>query len=242
VTGGLLPELPVSRVVVWRHGRTEWNLSGRFQGQQDPPLVEAGRLEAAHAARHLAPGLPADRTVVVSSDLSRALDTATTLTDLLGLTPVVDPRLREHSLGCWEGLTRDEVAKRFPEQFADWQAGRPVRGRGGEEAGEVADRALAALADLPETSTVVVVTHAATAGRLIEALLSLGPELRRVVGPLGNCAWSELARQGARWRLMRHNVTVLRVPEPVEGRPADLAPGTPEQGPPVRADDADAAG
>jgi broad specificity phosphatase PhoE len=239
---GALPGLPVSRVIVWRHGSTEWNLSGRFQGQQDPPLVAAGRFEGARAARYLAQGLLTDATVVVSSDLRRALDTATTLTDLLGIRPLVDARLREHALGCWEGLTRDEVAARYPEQYADWQAGRPVRGRGGEGAADVAARAVAALADLPQASAAVVVTHAATAGRLIESLLSLGPEHGRLVGPLGNCAWSELAVQGSRWRLIRHNTSVLTGVDLGEGGPADGAAGTPEQAPPARADDADAAG
>jgi probable phosphoglycerate mutase len=233
--------VPVSRVIVWRHGRTEWNVEGRFQGQQDPPLVEAGRREAARAARHLvAGGLRADDVVVATSDLSRALETATALTDLLGVRLHVDPRLREHCLGLWEGLTRAEVAERYPEQFADWQAGRPVRGRGGEEADDVARRAMAALGDLPAAGTAVVVTHAATSGRLVEALLALGPEHRRLVGPLANCAWSELVRQGTRWRLLRHNVAAP-APELVAEGPAPTAAGG-EEGPPLQADDAAAVG
>jgi glucosyl-3-phosphoglycerate phosphatase len=233
--------LPVGRLIVWRHGRTAWNESGRFQGQQDPPLVESGRFEAARAARALvAGGLRAEDTVVVTSDLVRAVDTATALTDLLGTRPLVDARLREHGLGNWEGLTRAEVAERFPEQYADWQSGRAVRGRGGEEPDAVADRAVAALHDLPAAGTAVVVTHAATSGRLIEALLGLGPEHRRVVGPLGNCAWSELLAQGTRWRLMRHNVVAVAA---AEGRtdPAGAAGGATAQQP-LRADDAEAAG
>jgi glucosyl-3-phosphoglycerate phosphatase len=237
--------LPVGRLIVWRHGRTAWNESGRFQGQQDPPLVEAGRTEAARAARALVGGgLRAADTVVVTSDLVRAVDTATALTDLLGSRPLVDARLREHGLGGWEGLTRAEVAESFPEQYADWQAGRPVRGRGGEEFDAVAARAVAALHDLPAAGTAVVVTHAATSGRLIEALLGLGPEHRRVVGPLGNCAWSELVPQGTRWRLMRHNVVAAAVVEGVaEGgaEPAGAAGAATAQRP-LRADDAEAAG
>jgi probable phosphoglycerate mutase len=240
VTDAAPPALPVSRVVVWRHGRTEWNVEGRFQGQQDPPLVEAGRREADRAARRLvAGGLRADDVVVASSDLSRAVDTATALTDLLGVRLHVDHRLREHGLGSWEGLTRPQVAERYPDQYADWQAGRPVRGRGGEEVAEVAARAVAALADLPAAGTAVVVTHAATAGRLIEALLGLGPEHRRLVGPLANCAWSELGRQGTRWRLLRHNVAA-EASGAGEG-PAVTAAGG-EEAPPLRADDAAAAG
>jgi probable phosphoglycerate mutase len=98
---------------------------------------------------------------------------------------------------------------------------------------------VAALAALPPATTAVVVTHAATSGRLIEALLALGPEHRRLVGPLANCAWSELGRQGTRWRLLRHNVAA---PDPadVEG-PAPSAAGG-EEGPPLQADDAAAAG
>ena len=123
-----LPELAVPRLLLWRHGRTEWNATGRFQGQLDPPLDEEGRNQAVLAAPHLvAAGLPPEETVVVSSDLSRAAETAATLTALLGVPLRLDERLREHGMGSWEGLTRSEVAERFPEQYADWTAGRPVR-------------------------------------------------------------------------------------------------------------------
>ena len=189
-----LPELAVPRLVLWRHGRTEWNATGRFQGQLDPPLDEEGRNRRPRSPPHLvAAGLPPEETVVVSSDLSRAAETAATLTALLGVPLRLDARLREHGMGWWEGLTRAEVAERYPEQYADWTAGRPVRGRGGEEPAAVAERALAALVDLPEASVAVVVTHGGTAGRLMERLLGLGPDHRRVFGPLDNCAWSELA-------------------------------------------------
>lgn len=236
MSSAVTPAPAVSRVLVWRHGRTAWNEAGRFQGQQDPPLVAAGRTEAALAARRMvAEGLSSDGVVVATSDLGRAVETAAVLADLLGVDAIVDARLREHGLGSWEGLTRGEVAERYPEQYADWRAGRAVRGRGGEEPGAVTARALAALADLPPAATAVVVTHAATAGRLIEGLLGLGPEHRRLVGPLGNCAWSELAVQGDRWRLLRHNVSA---PSPAEGGAGTAGDGRP----PARADDAAAAG
>ena len=232
------PALAVSRVLVWRHGRTAWNEAGRFQGQQDPPMAEAGRSEAVRAARQMvAEGLTADGLVVATSDLSRAVETAAVLADMVGVRALVDPRLREHGLGGWEGLTRREVADRYPEQYADWRAGRPVRGRGGEEGAAVTERALAALADLPPARTAVVVTHAATAGRLIEGLLGLGPE-HRVVGPLANCAWSEVSVLGDRWRLLRHNVSAPRPSAdgtaPTERPPQDRSP--------LGADDAAAAG
>jgi broad specificity phosphatase PhoE len=214
-----LPVLAVSRLVLWRHGRTEWNATGRFQGQLDPPLDDVGRKQAVLAAPHLATGLPRDETVVVSSDLSRAAETAATLTDLLDLPLRLDARLREHGMGVWEGLTREEVGERHPEQLADWMAGRPVRGRGGEDPADVAERAVAALADLPPARVAVVVTHGGTAGRLVERLLGIDPDHRRLLGPLGNCAWSELAFQGERWRLLRHNSSVLQLPADGAPRP-----------------------
>lgn len=219
------PELPVPRLLIWRHGRTEWNATGRFQGQLDAPLDAEGRAQAAQVAPQLiASGLRADDTVVVSSDLSRAVGTAVALTDRLGVPLRRDPRLREHGLGEWEGLTRDEVADRYPDQYADWVAGHPVRGRGGEQPAEVMRRALDALADLPPAAVAVVVTHGGTAGRLLEALLGLGTDHRRLFAPLANCAWSELTRVSGHWRLVRHNSWVVPAAEQ-----AVLAPGSEER-------------
>jgi len=251
---------PVRRLLVWRHGRTEWNARGRFQGQLDPPLDDEGRAQAARTAPALAAALRGEDTVLVSSDLQRAVDTAGALAPLLGVPVRIDERLREHGLGSWEGLTRDEVAEHLPEQYADWLAGRPVPGRGGEAQADVAARALAAVADLPPASTAVLVTHGGTAGRLVEALLGLGPEHKRVFGPLGNCHWSELSFQASGWRLMRHNLSVPAAGQ-LEGtrRPAgDRGPfpgpsasdvpdaprsgATPEEAPPAPVEDADAAG
>jgi broad specificity phosphatase PhoE len=208
VSGESLPALSMPRLILWRHGRTEWNAEGRFQGQLDPPLDDLGRRQAAVAAPHLIAGglSPAD-TVVVSSDLIRAAETAAVVSGLLGVPLRLDKRLREHGMGTWEGLTRSEVADRYPEQYADWLAGRAVRGRGGEEPEAVAERALAALADVEPAATVVVVSHGGTAGRLIEHLLGLPPGHRRVLGPLANCAWSELVSHESRWRLLRHNIS-----------------------------------
>lgn len=213
-----VPVLPVPRLLLWRHGRTEWNASGRFQGHLDPTLDDVGRGQAVLAAPHLvAAGLTPAESVVVSSDLRRAAETAETLTGLLGVPLRLDPRLREQGMGCWEGLTRDEVGERYPDQLADWMAGRPIQGRGGEEPTEVAERAVAALAELPPARVAVVVTHGGTAGRLVERLLGIDPHHRRVLGPLGNCAWSELSFQGERWRLLRHNTGVLHLPSTGDG-------------------------
>ena len=215
-----LPELAVRTVVLWRHGRTEWNITGRFQGQLDPPLDHVGRDEVARSAPLLAAGLPREGTVVVSSDLQRTVDTAVALTNLLDVPLLREPRLREHGMGSWEGLTRAEVAATFPDQYAAWISGHPVVDRGGEDPATVGERALAALVDLPAAEVAVVVTHGGTAGRLMERLLGLQPHQRRLFAPLANCAWSELRVQGSRWRLQRHNVAAF----PGTADPAENAP------------------
>ncbi len=91
------------RVILLRHGRTEWNASGRFQGQLDSPLDAVGLAQAAAAGTALKPMRP---DALVSSDLKRALDTAAVVGAECGLDVTVDQRLREIHLGAWQGLTR----------------------------------------------------------------------------------------------------------------------------------------
>ena len=218
--------LPVRRLILWRHGRTEWNADGTIPGPAGPAAGRgrppAGRRGGAAPGRLGALG--AD-TVVVSSDLERAADTATALTGLLGVPLPLDPRLREHGMGSWEGLTRDEVADRYPEQYADWLAGRPVRGRGGEEPEEVAERALAALAGAaagPCGGGGHARRHERAPHR---AAARARAGQRRLFGPLGNCAWSELQEQSGAWRLMRHNVAAPTVRRGRRRRRAPPRPG-----------------
>jgi len=190
------------RVLLWRHGRTAWNVEHRFQGQADPPLDEVGRRQAEQAAPLVAAYSPV---AVVSSDLVRAVDTARPLADLLGLPVHLDPRLRERSLGRWEGLTRDEVDRMFPEEYAHWLAGREDCQAGSEPRSALADRAAAALADTVG-ETVVLVTHSATSIALTGRLLGLSVPAWRAVGPLANCHWSELRQDEHGWRLRAHNL------------------------------------
>ena len=110
----------MTRILLARHGETDWNRIGRWQGHADPPLNEAGREQAAALAERLAgDGIAA----IYSSDLRRASATARTVGKQLGLAVVEDPALREIDVGSWSGLTRAEVAERFPEGFARWLEG-----------------------------------------------------------------------------------------------------------------------
>jgi broad specificity phosphatase PhoE len=103
-----------------RHGETDWNRVGRWQGHTDVLLNEAGRAQARALGERLR-GLDIGR--VHASDLSRARETAEIAAALLGVgTLVVDSDLRERSFGIFEGLTRDECAARFPELWSDYRA------------------------------------------------------------------------------------------------------------------------
>jgi broad specificity phosphatase PhoE len=189
------------RVFVWRHGRTAWNAQRRFQGQSDPPLDDVGLAQAQEAAQLLATFSP---DLIVTSDLLRAAQTAAALSAITGTPAVSDTRLRERSLGHWEGLTREEVEVAYPDEFADWAVGREVTRRGGETREQVAERASEMFHSLPMIGTVVLVTHSATALALTGALLELSHS-RHVLGPLANCHWTELQNQGGHYRLRAHN-------------------------------------
>jgi glucosyl-3-phosphoglycerate phosphatase len=196
-----------SRVLLLRHGRTGWNAERRFQGQADPPLDEVGRVQAYEVAAMIASLRPG---TILSSDLQRAMQTAAPLAELVGLPVLAQPGLRERSLGHWEGFTRDEVEQQYPDEFADWIAGRDISRRGGESREQVAERACAVIAGLPDVDVAVLVTHSATAMALCAALLGLTQRVH-ILAPLANCHWSELRhdgldRSGTGWRLRSHNI------------------------------------
>ena len=101
----------MTTILLARHGETDWNREGRFQGHADPPLNEEGRAQARDLARRLADD-PFD--AVYSSDLRRAHETALIVAERHGVPVVTEPGLREIDVGSWSGLTRAEVEERFP--------------------------------------------------------------------------------------------------------------------------------
>lgn len=214
--------LTVARLTVWRHGRTTWNAAGRFQGQADPPLDLVGQEQARHAASYLAADPPE---LIVTSDLVRAASTATALTQLVDVRLRVDPRLREVDLGSWQGLTRAEVLASYPEQYAEWLAGRPPTDRGGETRAQLDQRVLAALRDL-DVGFALLITHGGTSRSIIESLLGLPHHAGRWLAVLGNCHWSQLRQQPAGWQLTAHNLApaseaMLHGAEPGAGEGGD---------------------
>jgi broad specificity phosphatase PhoE len=150
------------RLLCIRHAQSTWNALGRWQGQADPPLSEAGRLEA----KALAERLRRERgslAALVTSDLVRARETAAVLGEALALEPEPIPALREIEIGCWSGRPSEEIARGWPEDYARFRAGDPeLRLGGGESRREMRARALGAVRALEErfgADEIVVVTH-----------------------------------------------------------------------------------
>jgi probable phosphoglycerate mutase len=161
-----------TRILLVRHGETDWNATGRIQGHSDTPLNGAGRIQARRAARQLA---REPIRALYSSDLARAFETATIIGAPLGLTAVASPQLRERQYGAWEGLTAAEIQVRYPEQFAMWRARStdfaPPRGETGSE---LLTRALAELQTIAQrhlAEMVLVVTHGGLCNVLINRIL-----------------------------------------------------------------------
>lgn len=198
-------------LLLWRHARTAYNSQARLQGQVDIPLDEVGHWQARTAAARLA--LRTRPARVVSSDLTRAVETATYLTRALEMPLETDPRLRERAFGEWEGLTGQEIDARWPGEFRAWRGGGDPTGVGAESRAELTARLAAAVDDqvarTPDDGGLVVVSHGAAIGALVASLLGQEPAWRGV-GGLHNAHWVELVRSGPgvdpAWRMLGYNV------------------------------------
>ncbi|MCZ3388891.1 MAG: histidine phosphatase family protein [Actinomycetia bacterium] len=208
------PGAKLRRVVLWRHGRTEWNDSRRFQGQIDSALDDVGLAQAARAAQQLAALKPA---LIVTSDLARAADTAQALADLVNVPVRSTAALRETDGGSWQGQYADDL--KSDQLYVAWLAGEDVPAGGAETRSQVGDRAAAvvreAAADLDAGGLAVVASHGGTIRAVIGRMLGLPVEHWRVLGGLANCCWSVLEEGRTGWRLAEHNAGSL--PEAVLG-------------------------
>lgn len=188
------------RLLFVRHGQSEWNALGRWQGQADPPLSDLGREQARLAATAVTAAATRSASPVagiVSSTLVRALETATIMSDAIDVAPLyLEADLVERDAGQWSGLTRAEIDERFPGYLDDG-----TRPPGYEPDDEMLARTLRAVdriidrfSAIEGPATVVVVTH----GGVIYTLEShLGAPFQRK------------PNLGARWFLVRNGALQL---------------------------------
>ncbi|WP_026919250.1 histidine phosphatase family protein [Gordonia shandongensis] len=194
----------VRRLILLRHGQTEYNAGRRMQGQLDTDLsatgVEQARV-AAHALATLSPRL------IRASDLRRAHDTALALAAVTGQEVTTDARLRETHLGDWQGMTHAEVDAAAPGARRRWRDDSRWAPPNGESRVEVAARAMPVVDDLvdrvPEwgrgddpEAPVVLVAHGGVIAALTAGLLALPVENWPIFGGLANTSWVRLSGHG----------------------------------------------
>jgi len=159
----------VTTLLLVRHGETDWNREGRWQGHSDTHLNDAGREQARRVARELH-GVD----VLYSSDLARARETAEIVAGALGLPVRPDARLRERSFGAWEGLTTPEIEAGFGDAHGRWLTGDGAGADDAEPFDAFGARVTSFLSEVLERhpgETVLVVAHGGSI-RVIHALAS----------------------------------------------------------------------
>jgi broad specificity phosphatase PhoE len=183
----------VTTILLARHGESDWNAKGRWQGHADRPLTALGKAQAAALGAALG-GDPPD--AAYASDLRRAWETAEIAVAPLGLEVVRLPELREVDVGSWSGLTRAEVEARFPDGLERWQRG----GLGwddGESYEDMAARVVAAVGRIAAAHAggrVLVVSHGGSIRAVKAHAAGLGLHEYRLAHPVEeNAVLSALA-------------------------------------------------
>lgn len=167
-----------TRLLLLRHGQTEFSRQRRYSGRGNPELTDTGRRQADAAARYLAErgGVQA----VISSPLQRAYDTAAAAARALGLDVAVDEELIETDFGAWEGLTFAEASERDPDLHGRWLRDTSLRPPEGESFEDVQRRIARVreriIAEHPG-GTVLVVSHVTPIKTLLQLALDAGASI-----------------------------------------------------------------
>jgi broad specificity phosphatase PhoE len=221
------------RLLLVRHGITDWNREGRFQGHMDPPLADDGRDEAQLLAERLAADPELRPVRIVSSTLARAHETAAIIGAAAGVSVGGDRRLIEIGQGEWEGRTHGDLAVSDAERYAEWRDARGIRQPPGGEAIDAAARRVAALLEdldaVAASGPVCLVSHGGTL-RILAAMLLAMPGEPRWSLDVDNASLGVLSRsaENGAWRLDRWNDTlhllgrITTHVDEAEGRPLAL--------------------
>ena len=199
--------MTAQRIIFWRHGQTDFNQARRVQGALDIELNEDGIAQARRVAPYVAAMNP---TRIISSPLKRAVRTAEEVAVLTGVPVEIDERLRERNFGDFEGLTRDELCERFPEEYALWKSGGTPVIRGVETRSSVGERTSQAILETSEQmdgGILLVVAHGAALSCAMTAILGMDSDKWSGIAGLDNCHWSLMRpfEQAPFWRLLAHN-------------------------------------
>ena len=222
---------PPQRVILARHGVTDWNREGRWQGRLDPPLSESGHHEATLVAARVAADPDLRPARILASTLSRATETAAAIGDKLGISVEPEPRLMEIGAGAWEGRTHAELEATDGERYRAWRTTAGYGPPGGEPLADAAGRVktLMAAVEASDAWPVLLVSHGGILRYLARELLDLDAERAEALD-IDNASISSALRQDTgKWRLERWNDTLhllgrerTHIDEGAEGRPLAL--------------------
>jgi broad specificity phosphatase PhoE len=168
-----------TRLLLIRHGQSEWNAQNRWQGRSDTPLNDTGREQARRLAAHLRERgeTPA---AIYASPLQRAGETAALIGAAFDLAPATEPGLIEYDVGAFEGLTPTEVAERFPDVWTRWQTSPEWTAiPGAEDRPAFCERVHRTFEDIVARhtgQTVAIVSHGGTLGAYLLCALGLDPK------------------------------------------------------------------
>jgi probable phosphoglycerate mutase len=199
--------MAVERIHLIRHGETDWNATGRWQGFAQIPLNAQGMAQAQALAVYLQ-----HRPIkaIYSSDLLRAWQTASALGDVLGITPQSHVDWREHHLGIFQGLTREEIQSTYPQEYAglnsDYLDFVIPQGESRLALQNRVHRIWEATLEWAEGPEVAIVSHGGAIKMLLLKLFADDkPELRQVYLP--NTCISTIERNGHGWQLVEVGIT-----------------------------------
>lgn len=186
------------RMVLVRHGESDWNAERRVQGHLGGGLTERGKVDAARTAEYLRAAVP-QPDLLLSSDLERVIGTAQPYAEAVAIPITQDARLREIDNGAWSGLTIDEVLARFGDDVAAIRAGHDLPRGGGERVADLAARTRALVTELAATlpapseqQVVVAFAHGGSIRLLTAFALDLPPGGHRLLRGTSNCSISDL--------------------------------------------------
>jgi broad specificity phosphatase PhoE len=194
----------VQRVFIVRHGETDYNAQHRWQGQIDVPLNQLGLEQADKLAAHFA---DIEIDAIYSSDLSRAYETAQRVAAIKGLSVIQDKRLREISVGVFEGMTREELKVQYPEELEHWdkdESFAPPKGESRQQVQERAYRVWLELIQLNNYQTLLISTH----GAFIRMLYKhLAPDEYEKHRHIKNTSISLFEKEDNEWKMKFVNQT-----------------------------------
>lgn len=200
-----------------RHAKSTWNLAGRVQGHRNPPLSADGRAAARALARRLLTRFgpfSKNKSVLVSSPLQRACQTAGILGKAIGLPIIRRPGLREAGLGEWEGMKVDEIRRQDPLRLKQWYRDPTrVRLKGAESIPAFQKRVRREARDLlyiyGEADPLIVVTHGGWISTLLTDVVGI-PLGRMWTFVLDNCSLTRIHWDGKKMYLRSFNESVGR--------------------------------